>query len=255
MVRNKIDLYEGFYLKKVLILEDNSVARKHLEQIVYDIDVKSIVYSFDNIKDAYQCALEKTIDLFLIDIILDTRKPGDSSGLRFVENIRHINHYEFVPVVIITSLEDAKSYTYDTLHCYHFVEKPFDVESVKDIVRQCFRYPGNNKKARTLYLPNDGILLAVKLEHLVYAECRNHFLYIYTSNKDVLEIPYYTLKKLMDEADCSDIIQCRRNTVFNRKYIKNIDKANRIIQFKNGLGRVEISIMYIKHVLESLGLE
>ena len=242
-------------MKKILILEDNLSAQKHLIRIVEELDIKCKVYIFGNVTDAYQCALEKDIDLFLIDIILDTRKPGDSSGLRFVENIRHIAKYEFIPVIFITSLEDAKMYTYETLHCYYFVEKPFDVEKVKKLIRQCLRYPANNRSKKTLFFHKEGIILAVDIEQIVYVECRNHLLFIYTSNKDVLEIPYFTLKKFIEEVECSDIIQCRRNTVFNRRYIHNIDKVNRIIQFKNGLGRVEISIMYMKSVFERLGLE
>jgi len=69
-------------LKKILILEDNPVALEHLETLVREVDARNDIYAFDNIKDAYQCAMEKTIDLFLIDIILDTKKPGDASGLK-----------------------------------------------------------------------------------------------------------------------------------------------------------------------------
>lgn len=94
-------------MKKILILEDNPATLMNLTKIVQDVDVKNTVYPFQELKGAYQCAMDKVIDLFIVDIILDRNKPGDSSGLKFVDNIRKISHYVFVPIIFITSLEDA----------------------------------------------------------------------------------------------------------------------------------------------------
>lgn len=58
-------------MKKILILEDNSTTLMNLTQIVQNIDVKNVVYPFCDLKDAYQCAMDKVIDLFIVDIILD----------------------------------------------------------------------------------------------------------------------------------------------------------------------------------------
>lgn len=109
-------------MKKILILEDNLTTLKNLTKIVRDLDERNAVFSFCELKDAYQCAMDRVIDLFIVDIILDRNRPGDSSGLKFVENIRKINHYEFVPIIFVTSLEDAKLYTYENLHCYTYVD-------------------------------------------------------------------------------------------------------------------------------------
>lgn len=90
-------------MKKILILEDNQAVLTNIADIVNEIDIKADVYTFDNVKDAYQCAMEKVINLFIIDIILDTSRPGDSSGLEFVENIRKVSHYGLAPVIFVTS--------------------------------------------------------------------------------------------------------------------------------------------------------
>lgn len=238
-------------MKKVLILEDNSAALEHLTNIVRDLDTKNVVYAYNNTKDAYQCAMERTIDLFLIDIILDTSHPGDASGLKFVENIRRVEHYNFTPIIFVTSLEDARSYTYENLHCYSFIEKPFDVDRVKRTVEQCLKFPGNAKDTKTLYFRKDGIILAVEREDIVYAESKDHIMHIHTSHGDVLKIPYTTLKKLLDDIDSLEIIQCSRNTIVNKKFVQNVDVPNRIIQLKGDWGRVEIGIMFKKYVKES----
>lgn len=231
-------------MKKILLLEDNLTTLKNLAQLVQNIDTKNIIYPFHDLKDAYQCAVDREIDLFIVDIILDKNRPGDSSGLKFVENIRKINHYAFVPIIFVTSLEDAKLYTYENLHCYSFIEKPFDVERLKNLIEQCLRFEESRNTTKTLYFRKDGIILAVEREDIVYAESIHHIMYIHTRQGDVLEIPYITLKKLLDDIDCADFIQCSRNTVINRRFIENMDIPNQVVQLKNGYGRVEIGIRF-----------
>lgn len=237
-------------MKKILILEDNPTTLKNLTQIVQDIAAKNVVYPFFDLRDAYQCAMDKVIDLFIVDIILDRNKPGDSSGLKFVENVRKINHYAFVPIIFVTSLEDAKLYTYENLHCYSFIEKPFDVNRLRKLVEQCLRFEESRNISKTLYFRKDGIILAVEREDIVYAESINHIMHIHTKQGDILEIPYVTLKKLLDDLDCADFIQCSRSTIINQKYIDNLDIPNQIVQFRNGQGRVGIGIRFKKKLKE-----
>ena len=87
------------FLKKILILEDNYVAREHLASLINELEIQNTLFRCDNIKDAYQYALERDIDLFLVDIILKPNSPGDSSGLKFVDSIRKIDRYAFTPVL------------------------------------------------------------------------------------------------------------------------------------------------------------
>lgn len=237
-------------LKKILILEDNPAALEYLAGIVRELDPRNTIFTFDNCKDAYQCAMERTIDLFLVDIILDTTHPGDASGLKFVENMRKIEHYSFTPILFVTSLEDVRSYTYERLHCYSFIEKPFDVNKVKQTVNQCLRFPGYTPATKTLYFRKEGIILAVEREEIVYAESINHVMHIHTKQGDVLKLPYITIKKLLEETDSLDIVQCSRNAVINKNFVQNVDIPNRIIQMKGDFGRVEIGLMFKKSVKE-----
>lgn len=237
-------------MRKILILEDNLAALEHLTGIVKEVDMKNEVYSFADMKDAYQCVMERTIDLFLIDIILDTSHPGDVSGLKFAENIRRMEPYRFVPIIFITALEDSKLYTYEKLHCYRFIEKPFDEEQVKQSVEQCLKFPENGKERKTLFFRKDGIVLAVEREDITYAESCEHIMHIYTRQGDVMKIPYITMKKLLEEVDSPDFVQCSRNTIINRKYIQNIDITNRVIHLKGEFGKVEIGVMFKKHMKE-----
>lgn len=237
-------------MKKILILEDNAVAIEHLKVLIAELEVKCDVYATHDLKDAYQYILENTVDLFIIDIILDTSRPGDTSGLKFVDNLRKIERYVFAPVIFVTSLEDSKLYTYEKLHCYSFVEKPFDSKVVKRTIEKCLQFPSKEREKKTLYFRKDGIILAVELEKLVYAECINHIMHIHIDNGEILKIPYVTLKKLLNDTADYNIVQCSRNTLINRDFVYNVDITNRIIQLKDNHGRVEIGVMFKKYMKE-----
>lgn len=230
-------------MKKVLIIEDNPNTLKYLEILVQEIDVNVDVFAFCNLTEAYKCLMEHTIDLFMVDIILDVRKPGDSSGLNFVDNIRGIKKYIFTPVIFITSLEDPKLYSYERLHCYGYIEKPFNPIQVKELVKQSLEFPGEIKP-KILHFRKDGIIITVEREKIVYVESRSHILYIHINRGECLEIPYITIKKFLEMVDSNKFLQCSRNTIVNICYIEKVDVANRYIIMKNKMGTVDIGITF-----------
>ncbi|MCI9221286.1 MAG: response regulator [Lachnospiraceae bacterium] len=236
-------------MKKVLILEDNAPMLEYLSGIVQGVGMRVETFPFDNAKDACYCALKNTIDLFIIDIILEPHKSGDTSGLSFIEDIRRIKRYGFTPVIIVTSLYDPKLVAYEKLRCFSFIEKPFDEDKLKELIEKALAFPGTDNRKKTLTFRKDGIILAVESDRIVYVESINHILNIHTTN-DVMRIPYKTIKNFLEEADCIDFQQCSRNTVINKQYVHNVDFVNRVIQFRDGMGRVDIGIMYRNQVKE-----
>ena len=149
-----------------------------------------------------------------------------------------------IDTVVYFQITDAKLYTYEKLHCYSFMEKPFNPDKLKELVKQCLKFPFGEKKRKTMYFRKDGIILATDREDIVYVECVKHVLHIHTVQGDLLYIPYVTLKKFLSDADSVDFIQCSRSSVVNRCYIHHVDITNRIILLKNQMGTVEIGITY-----------
>ena len=128
--------------KHVLIVEDNKIQMEMLKKIVQEVNPGAVVYTAEDVNKAYQILLENTIDVFLVDIILDTTKPGDISGIKLVENIRGISKYLFTPVLFVTSLEDTTNYAYTDLNCLGYVEKPFNPDIVKQLIERAWTARG-----------------------------------------------------------------------------------------------------------------
>lgn len=240
--------------KSVLIIEDEPIQLEVLEKLVLEVEAGAIVYTADNAATAYQILMERTIDVFLVDIILDEDKSSDASGVKLVEQIRTIPKYMFTPVLFITSLEDTTGYAYKDLNCLGYVEKPFSPEHVKKLVKKAFYFPAMKSQNATFCFRKDGILYPVKIADIVYMDSSNRVINIHTANGDVLEVPYKTLKEVLDEMDADCMMQCSRRTIVNKDYILNVDIANRYITLKNTSEKLEIGKVFGKKVLAEYGL-
>ena len=73
--------------KQILIVEDN---KRHMDRACDILEQLEdvVIFKADNCADAYRYAMEYSIDLFIVDIILEKTKNGDMSGMTFADNIR-----------------------------------------------------------------------------------------------------------------------------------------------------------------------
>ena len=240
--------------KNVLVVSHNNNMLTKLKDIIRRLegDCKILISSKEN--EAYVYALNYKIDLFLVDIVLNGKVLNDTSGLNLIKNIRSIKHYAFTPIVMISQFEDIALQTYRDMHCYGFIEKPFDVEYVKNLIKDALMFRESMSTNEKIYFRDDGIIFGVEKEKIVYAESINHVIYINTTDRGQFQVRYKTIKRFLDEIDDPNMFQCSRNTVVNRRYIENIDNVNCIIKLERNYGKVEIGVTFreaIKDLFEN----
>lgn len=226
-------------MRRILILEDDKVMRMHLCKIINDLDKDVEVYISENVKDAYSLALEYQIHLFLVDIILNPSNPGDVTGLDFIQEIRGIKRYEFIPIIIITTLQDPKFISYSQLKCYGFIEKPFDEDDVKSNISKALNAPVSFDQERYVFFRKDGITYSMKPDEIYYIDIRRRNLTVYSKNGEI-EIPYKTAKEILIELGSPEFVQCSRYHIINRNYIEYIDYTRRFIKLRNVKESIEI---------------
>lgn len=240
--------------KSVLIIEDSAEQREMLRRLVLEIDERAEVYTAADAATSYKILMERTIDVFLVDIILDTSNPIDTSGIWLVERIRKIPKYMFTPVLFITSLEDTTGYAYKDLNCLGYIEKPFSPDQVSGLLRKALYFSTMKERDATFCFRKDGILYPVKIREITYMESANRLIHIHTANGDVLTIPYTTLKEILNKMDTDCMMQCSRSLVVNKDYVENIDLPNRMITLKNSPERLEIGKTFRRKILMEYGL-
>lgn len=240
--------------KNILIVEDSTAALARLKQIIGEIDKETQIQVAYNSSEAYQLALQYTIDVFLVDIVLDIKANADVSGIEFAQRIRNLDKYAFTPMIFTTSLADPKLYAFTNLHSFAYLEKPFSTKEVKNVLIKALEYTTQRESDKKLYFRKEGLLFAVNIVDVVYIE--NYFRRLRIRTEDeIMEMPYRSCKKLMEEIDAKDFLQCSRNIIVNTKFIAAVDLANRYLILKEDYGRLEIGKAFLKSVKEHLRLE
>lgn len=235
-------------MKRILIIEDHKNTLEWLAQIVKEVDGDNEIFAVDNVTDAYEYAMTEKIDLFLVDIILDAKQMSDASGMTFVRNIREVKRYAFTPIIFISALADPEFYAYRHLHCYGYIEKPFDVDYVKELVMKALEFRESASPEEKIYFRQEGTIYSLDKTEIVYAESINHIIYVHMSDGSTNNIRYKTIKSFVKELDSPRMIQCSRSTIVNKEYIKNVDGANNIIQLKGGHGELDIGVTFIEYI-------
>lgn len=236
-------------MKKVLVVEDKMEAREVLVRLLKEIDEGTAVYTAENEDEAYCIAMKKTIDVFLIDIILHLEQTGDQSGAVFAQHIREVEKYFFTPIIFITSLYDSQMCMFHTVQCYAFVEKPFDLEKTKKIIMNAMRYHTEEGQEKSFIFHTNGLLQSVPLHEIMYIESKDHKLYVHTT-REVFKIPYRSCKKVWEEIDSEEFQRCSRGTIVNMRYIEKIDEPGRYIYLTTSGTVIEIGSTIKKSFLD-----
>lgn len=237
--------------KQILVIEDNEHSMKKACELINQID-GVFIHKAENSEQAYRYALEYHIDLFIVDIILNTEVPGDIAGIKFVESIRTIEKYEFTPIIFTTSLEDANLYAYAQLHCYRYFEKPYDNDEFVKVVKETLRYKSAKEESRFYTYKKDGVHYTVKVDDIVYFQNDENILLIQCANGNVLETPYKSIRQILLELKSDRFLKCNKKTVVNADYVANADPVNLYVQLLDGYGTLELGLRLRYNFLEGL---
>lgn len=218
--------------KRVLILEDLEIARENLVNIVQSCMDDIIVHDFSNVGEAYECAMEHKIDLFLVDIILKPDDSNDFSGISFAQNIRSCERYLSAEIVFITTLAGLEADLLRAVHCFDYLEKPIDPVRVKKIVQLALRKRERLEvEDEMIFLRKDRISYPVFTKDIIYAMNRRKVLYVYKKD-DIIEVPNLSLRKFMDRIQTQKFLVPTKGTAINIQYIEYVDATNRFVKMR-----------------------
>lgn len=208
-----------------LILEDNQICRESLVKVVKSCMKNITVYDFDNRSEAYLCAMDNNIDLFLVDIILEPKVRNDSSGFKFAQDIRDVERYKAVPIIVVTSLAGLAEPLLKVLHCFDYIEKPVDYTIVRRHVVAALETLVSDKRVKepeTILLRYEGITFPIVIDNVRYVVSRRSVLNIHTT-EEVIEIPNLSTKAFLERIRDNVFLEPLKGTIVNKKYIRSVD--------------------------------
>lgn len=238
-------------MKTILILEDNAREMERLVKIVANMELETTIECASNLEQAYHLAMENSIDLFLLDIILEPRCTGDASGVRFADNIRGVDRYRFTPIIFITSTEDPSLLAYSDVRCYRYIEKPYDAEHICSVINEALKFRADDSFMQNMYYRSEGILYRMRKDEIIYIEISRKGRVFHTVSGDTF-LSYKSCKEVLKELGSSNFVQCSRYTIVNKNYIQSMDTVNRYLTLKDTEDVLEIGVIYKKSFVRNV---
>lgn len=230
-------------MKRVLIVEDNTVIREFLVKLINQLDPLIDVKDVATYKGAKKIYEETYIDAFFLDIHL-----GDGSGYDLAKEIRLLDHYKFKPVVFLTGDVDYQLEAHLDVRCYKYLLKPFHIDELREVLFDVVSFGIEEDETRQLTLKSRGESYRVNESEIVYMEYRNRHLHIRTID-DELVFSSYTLKEITDMVT-ENFVQCHKSFIINPKYIHRISESDGYIVLRSNTERIPIGRKYRKEIHE-----
>ncbi|GAA0805558.1 response regulator transcription factor LtdR [Faecalicatena orotica] len=230
-------------MARILILEDDGPSRKALVSMIGRIGAEIKADEAADLGEARNLLTGGgSYDLFLLDVNLDSKDSSDASGLTFAGEVRDIMKYELTPIVMLTSVASLEIEAYRRIHCYQYILKPYEEEEVQRIVKRVLTHARPAEKPFVI-VKKDGINYKILCEDIIFCKAIPRGVCIYLKNEQ-MDVPYLSIRQLLEKLQGQDFVQCHRMFVVNKKYVKYYDLVNQMIQVEKYPDEIDIGVTY-----------
>ena len=214
-----------------LIIDDEPVARKGIEEYVAEVDFLELVAQCENPVKAARYLNEQSIDLIFLDIHMPKL-----SGIDFLKGLRN------PPLVIFTTAYSDYALEGYSLDVVDYLMKPITFERFLKAVQKAFEIYQLKKLAAEhkahsdyFFVKCDGKYEKVNYADVKYVESLQNYVIIHTAAKKL--ITYMTLSSLENQLPKDQFIKVHKSFIVSLAGIKAID-GNEILV---GESRIPIS--------------
>lgn len=227
----------------VLLLEDDQTSLEALTRILTEYSTDICVHAASSYQEAKDL-LEREIryGLFLLDVNLSGDDREDIGGILFAREVREHFPYTFTPIVMVTAVGAMEMQAYRELHCYQYIMKPYGREQVEEVVKKVLDQE-QQERPPEVAVKKDGINYLVKCDEILYIEAVHRGICIHMKAEN-WNVPYVTLRQMLQKLPKEMFLQCHRMFVVNRREVEYYDLVNRIVKLKHCTDTVEIGVTY-----------
>ena len=243
---------------RVLIVDDEPLARDELAYLLGQCEGVSAIAQADSIEEALGEMLEDPVDLIFLDIHLT-----NESGLSLAGKI---NKLKKPPMIIFATAYDDYAVKAFELNATDYVLKPFEMERIQQAVKKAYgQYrkqqvgePETQKQKdiglQVLPIQMDERIYMLQVPEIIAIGVENGETTIYTKN--MTYIIHEPLSALEKKIDGHPFLRVHRAFLINLKEIKEIQPwFNHTFQLtmSNGL-KIPVSRSYMKEFKEKVGI-
>ena len=212
-------------LLKILIVDDESLARDRLRSIIEELDAGQIIGEANNGQQALEVIQKEDPDIVLMDI----RMPGMDG----IEAAKHVTNLEHPPAVIFTTAYGDYALDAFDAHAMDYLLKPIRKERLQEAITRVrtLSQPKINsiqkdlQKTRThISAVLQGNLQLVPVDQIIYFRADQKYVSVFSKNGEVLiEEPL----KSLEEEFAETFLRIHRNTLVAKSSIEGLEKDGR----------------------------
>lgn len=234
---------------KVLIVDDEKLARDRLRSLVEEIDGYTVCAEAGNGKEALTEAEQTHPDIVLMDV----RMPGMDG----IEAARHLGALDQPPAIIFTTAYEEHALEAFKAHAAGYLVKPIRKQHLDEALHaartptraQLAALAQEEKEARThICVRFRGNLELIPIEHILYFQADQKYVTVrHTKGEVIIEEP---LKALEDEFG-ERFVRIHRNALVSVRHVGGMEKTpeGRFLMLLKGIDdRLEISRRHVAEV-------
>src|SRR5262245_9067314 len=201
-----------------IIVDDEPVARKVLEEYIEEVDFLTMVGKAENPVKAKSLIEEYKVDLLFLDINMPLM-----SGIDFLRSSREL------PMTVLTTAYPDYALEGFELDVLDYLVKPFSAERFLKACTKAKEYyliknklPGTGAEVKNDYffVKCDGRIEKVFYDELIYIEAMQNYVMLHTENKKMLV--YLTIKGVEEQLPPNLFLKIHKSTIINVTKIKSI---------------------------------
>lgn len=203
---------------KCLIIDDEPIARKLLQEYIEETDFLELVGTAVNPLKATGLLSSTPIDLIFLDINMPKM-----SGMEFLRSVPNL------PMVIMTTAYGQYALDGFELAVVDYLVKPFSLERFLKATQKAFelkqlkdnKAAPANAEADHFFIKCDGRLEKVIYNDLLYVEAMANYVILNTTTDKL--IAYLTIKGILEKLPAPQFMQVHKSYVVNTNRINTID--------------------------------
>lgn len=215
----------------ILILEDDLTQLEILHKMLKTRWSDFHYTCCDSYKSAHTAIALKKYDILILDIRL-SQTENDFNGIHFASYLRSLPAYRTTPILFITCITHKMQMCINKLHCYSYIEKPYNQDMVINAVSSIItnQTDHSQRNCLTIKLLND-VNTHISFSDILYIEVKGHNL-IFVCLEDRFTSSSYSLTSV-SELLPAYFLRCHRKFILNANFMTNYDKTNLYINIKS----------------------
>ena len=202
---------------KCIIIDDEPVARKILQEFIEEIDYLELIGQAENPLKAMSLINDHSIDIIFLDINMPK-----ISGMEFLKTSKL-----HAKVIMTTAYADHAVEAFG-LEVFDYLVKPiaFDrflkaCNRAKETVKLTESRPTTQQKADHFFIKWNNQIEKIWYNDLVYAEAMLNYVMLHTTSKKMMV--YVTIKSLEEQLPSDIFIKVHKSFIVNISKIKSIE--------------------------------